>query len=122
MTDDLGCRIAALEDAEEVQEGFLLGCRKGVLGSTLGVGSANKTDANAICVVALGVGSRHMFRSSDLHRPVESDDVVVADHSPPAFTVPTVDVSYVMLSPLRCCRIMDDQLGNWSTHLAILLG
>ena len=79
MADDLGIGIVGAEALQQLCHRALLGLGAGVGGMAVAVEAALVADADAVGVVAEGVGARHFLGTAGIDFAVFGDVVVVAD-------------------------------------------
>ena len=94
MADDLGIGIVGAEALQQLYHRALLGLGAGVGGMAVAVEAALVADADAVGVVAEGVGTRRLLGTAGKDFAVLRDVVVVADGLEAARLVAGFEVFY----------------------------
>ena len=79
VTDDFGIRIVKAEAFQKFYHATLLGFCTGIGRSAGGIQTAFVTNADAVGVVMLGVGTNHLLGTARVDFSILGDVVVVAD-------------------------------------------
>ena len=94
VADDLGIGIVGAEALQQLYHRALLGLGAGVGGMAVAVEAALVADADAVGVVAEGMGTRHLLGTAGIDFAVFGDVVVVADGLEAARLVTGFEVFY----------------------------
>ena len=109
VADDLGIGIVCAEALQQLCHASLLGRSAGVGGMAVAVEAALVADADAVGVVAAGVGARHFLGTAGIDFAVFGDVVVVADGLEAARLVAGFEVFYrEVLGGSRSGTVDDD--------------
>ena len=109
MADDLGIGIVCAEALQQLCHASLLGRSAGVGGMAVAVEAALVADADAVGVVAAGVGARHFLGTAGIDFAVFGDVVVVADGLEASRLVAGFEVFYCeVLGGSRSGTVNDD--------------
>ena len=110
MAVDRGTREALPQFTDQRQQRCLLGGGAGVLGLALAVKPADIADADGMGIVALAVGTGFLEGAALVDRPVEVNNVVVADVRELALQMPLADLLDGNLLPFPRCGAVDNDL------------
>ena len=78
MAKDLGIGVVGPQSTKQGDEGMLLSRGAGVVGLTIGIETSLIANANAVGVVATGMGSNHILGAALVEMAILGDVVVVA--------------------------------------------
>ena len=110
MAVDRGTREALPQFTDQRQQRCLLGSGAGVLGLAVAVKASDIADAYGMGIVALAVGTGFLEGSALVDRPVEVNNVVVADVRELALQMPLADMLHGDVLPFPRCGAMDNDL------------
>ena len=103
VADDLSIRIILFQRDEQRVEGELLSRGAGVGGTAFLVEATLVTDADGVGIIVPGVGTNHLFRTTEMQLAIAGDVVVVAAALPATGLVHLVELLHrdVLVGPAR---------------------